>query len=497
MHVNYRLSGAGDESPNSVFQIFAEERRRIIAIGVVFLLSRLALLWYNDAEFTDAYEFIRWSLGQPGKRHPLYPMLIDVVSSAMDPIVAGRLISSLAGLLCLPSIAALSRRLYGSAAGWIACLLFTVSAQVLFFTSRVLSETLFLCVCLPALLYFIRSLEEDKARNLAWLMIFSGLAALIRPEALIFLPLILVALLSHIHRKLWKNLVPVVPALIFWFLYFLWSRYFSNLGYQSEIAFSLKTGTTAKFLSYLFAYIDVYPYSAFYPVFLLAFLGIFGSSPQPRSWVLLLLYIHVAIFLVITIHQAWSTRFLLLPVILILITAAGMLRELGRKMPIRRWITLLICTTLSSLAFGAWALHAQKQTYSDIKDSAVFLHELKTDHSIYSDETIKITYYLGRDVNTYRSNAEYRKGDIITLHSFHTPLLHELHNLSQRYQLQYLFTSESHIRPVLANTLLERQQTNLPVALLERFRLQNFYSVVVEVIAEHSAPRPPSSSKPQ
>jgi hypothetical protein len=369
----------------------------------------------------------------------------------------------------------------------------------LFVNTRVLSESLYLAVSLAAIAYFLDSLDEHpKGYDFLLTVFFSGLAILTRPEGIILLPLLFIAAFSLLRRKLWKNVIYAIPGILPWLLYFLWARFQSNAGYQSELAFSFRTGTPTKFLTYLFAYIDVYPYTTFLPIFVLAFMGIFGSwHPQRKRWLFTLLYFHIAIFAAIAIHQAWSTRFLLLPLTLLLIEASGALQFLSGKMSEPAWKTVMIATVLSSLTFAVMALYYQRETYADMKETGLYVRNQAKGARVFSDEIIKTTYYAGCPINSYQPAAIYTPGDLIVLHSFHTPVVAEFKRLAERHELEFVFSAESRIMPLLANTLLTRQLTNLPIAMTERFRFQGFYSAIARVKSVRSpgAIEEPSSNR--
>lgn len=458
------------------------ETRIFVFIFSAFILSRLTLLTFNDAEFTDGYLYIQWSFDQLELRHPLYPLFIQAFTPVFDPVVAGRFVSSLAGLISLAILYSISLRLYGRTAAAITAALWTLSPMILWIHSRVLSESLFLMFFLAALLYFLRTLEEQRWENLFLQIFFSGLATLTRPEGLAFGPLLLYSIFHSTKRGDRKSLLYTIPAFIPWALFGLWTL-LSGSGYSNIMESSMERTSVRDFITYLVIYLESYPYVMCYPVFALAFIGLFRSSISKRSqWLFLLGYFHLVWFLTISVHRWWSTRFLIVPLTLLLVEAAGTLDSLRGRLQFRSWSILTAVTLLSCGVLGLTSLYFQKQVFADVKESAIFVREHFNNHRLFSDEKTKVSYYSRNQVHVFQPNTSFDDGDILILNSFYTPLQSAIESLSKRYNLALLHQSKARTKPILANINTETSvETHLPSKLIWRFQNQRFQSLVIGI----------------
>jgi hypothetical protein len=460
--------------------------KSFIYLLFLFALTRFPLLWFNQAEFTDAYILFSWSWRNGDKWHPLYPILIHMMDRIFDPILAGRFISAVCGLLTLPILWSITNRLYGKRSALFSCCLFFVSPQLLWIQTRVLTESLFVLVALAALFYFVRLWKENHPWDFCLLLFFSGLSLLTRPEGLVFLPLILLSLMRIIWHGRSKQILFSLPSLVPWILFAIWFQMRSSgANYQSELLFSLQTLSLGKCLLYIVSYLEVYPYILTYPIFLL-FLFHAGKKSETRNgiWLFTLIYIHIVWFGILALHWAWTPRFLIFPSVLLLAEAAAKLSKLEKRLRRNVWMALFISVLAFSLLFAASVLYLQRGTYADVKDSALFVRNKRTNQRIFSDEYFKVSYYLGTPVIFYSRSATFQPGDIVILHSFHTPLRNEVIELSRRYKLSFVYSTSSTTMPLLANGLVAKSaDNNLPLILQQRFTVQKFDSIVLQILA--------------
>lgn len=462
------------------------------AFGLIcafFLISRLLLLNYNEAEFTDGYAFIGWSFTfssdfpyyVSGKYLPAYPLLIRLLSPFLDPIVSGRLISTFAGFLCLLPLYRLCLEVYGRRAALLASILFTVSAQILFLTTRVLSEPLFLVFSLATVLQANRLFSNSDMDSLPWLILFSGLATLTRPEGLAFAPLWILGLFRAVYLRRSKPVLwSIAPALL-WLLA-LWMIYSGGSGYGNEMQRSLHSLSPTRFLMYSLTYIEIYPYLIFYPLFILFIYNQFRElTVKRRVLLLLVVYVHFAFLAVISVHWAWSTRLLALPMSLLLVEAAAGIERLENSAP--KWLSngWTVVSILGSIVFALVTLHFQKETFSDFKQTGEYIRSNFSDARIFSNDPFKESYYTRGNVNRYVPDHAYQQDDIIVLHSFYShDLDQQLKSLEKRYQIEVLFRAESTVVPLIANTIITEASNTAWIA-SQRFYAQKFSGIVLRV----------------
>jgi hypothetical protein len=451
-----------------------ETRRNRFALSqlpfLIYIVTRLSFLHVNEAEFTDGYQLLGWNLEHPVRWHPLYPLLVKSLSWAIDPVVAGRLVSVSSGFAAMVVLKKIAGRLFGSQTATLAAWIYVVSPLIFWVNLRVLTESTFqflFCMSIYALIIY---LQEEKQTAAMGFLAFSGLAALTRPEGFILIPVVAYILFRCIRQS--QISIPVVAAsTIPWALFIVWSFLLPSSDSYSEI-------TKESFLKFdwnhailrMISYLDVYPYILVYPVFAFALFHWF-RTPFDRVWKGALIYVHVSFFLILLIHPSWSTRFLLIPATLLLLDAAGGLAITRRPVQIT---VLAGCFCLAVIA-----MDLQKEMFADFKHSAIAVKGKYENRRVFSDEQAKTSYYLGKPVRVYR-RQQLRAGDLLVLHSYNTELNAEKKFLDENYRYRAVYSTHAEIVPVLANAALaDIAITNSPVAFIQRFQKQRFQSVVL------------------
>jgi hypothetical protein len=211
---------------------------------------------------------------------------------------------------------------------------------------------------------------------------------------------------------------------------------------------------------------------AFYPVFVFALIHFFRDA-EDKTWKGLLLYVHVLFALILFVHPAWTPRLLWVPLSLLLVEASSGIARIG-KFP--RAVVLASC-----LIFALVAISMERKTFGDFKETALAVKGSFPSGRVVSDEQAKTEFYLGRGITVYeRDNL--RPEDILILHSYNTDLAEEKIFLDQTYVYRPLFSAESSLVPLLAGTALaDIDHTNSPLALIQRFQVQKFQSVVLRI----------------
>jgi len=467
-----------------------ESRLLLMVIGVFFLASRLALLNFNDAEFTDGYQILQWSFHDPIRWHPLYPLVIKPFALFLDPIFAGRLVAALAGFLTLIPLSDLARVLYGKRTALLTCMLFAVSPLNFWLETRVLTESLFVLFCVSAVAQFLQAINGNTKPFLLFTL-FSSLAFLTRPDGYLFLPVWLYGGWKLLQRKQWKTVLLSFSFLFPSMLYLWWmSASAPDAMYEHTFGTSLLQTSVADLVTRLAGYLEIFPYIVFYPIFVLAFLHFFSRRKEGRKnrgeiqriWHGLLIYIVCVWFTALCFHYAWSTRFLVAPATLILVEAAAMLIDLARKWKSSSSFILASSLFAGSLVFAMAGIYGQKEVFNDIKEAAFTVEQFSGNSRIFTDEFTKTSFYTTRALLNYDRQIPLRTGDVVMLHSFYTDLESEKRMLESKHRLRMLHFSKSKVLPMLCGLpLRDAPLTNNIVASLERFHSQNFYSVVYQI----------------
>ena len=437
--------------------------------SILFFLSRFGLIWVNEAEFTDAYQLLIWTFDHPVRWHPLYPILIKPVTALLEPVLAGRVLAILSGFGAMIALSRIANLLYGRREAEMVCWLYIVSPLFYWGNLKVLTESTFQLFCCWSVYFLLVSFKEEKPSAAANFVLMSGLSYLTRPEGILFLlPAAIVIFRFRTGLKL-MYLGSLVP----WILGFLWSfAVHSSDSYTGIIWSDLPKFRWDLSILRLVSYAEVYPYLFFYPLFILALLNIF-RMPVNSLWRNILICVHCMFAGILFIHSAWTTRFLFIPISLLMVEASAGITQVKRWL---RWLTVSGC-----LAFSLAGVFLQREMFSDFKHAALAVNGKFLERRVVSDEIAKTEYYLGRPVVVFKE-TDLRAGDILILHSYNTDLQREREFLDQNHRYTPLFSVESSTVPLLGNTALANlESTNSPLALLQRFQRQRFQSVVVRI----------------
>jgi hypothetical protein len=391
-------------------------------------------------------------------------------------LISGRIISAISGLISLFLLRALCLRVYNEEASRYTSILFCVSPLILWLNTRVFADSLFLVFVLAWILAMLN-------RDLLWSLFFSGLAVLTRPDGLLLLPAVGLLGIVEIRRGEFRTIIRALFGLIPWALFVIWMMTKPDAGYESQMGFSIRTANSMKVIEYAVNYIDLYPYVLFYPVAFFAFYHLVKSQNTNRTWRALLLYLHIAYLAMLGVWWAWQTRFLQVPLTLLLVEAgAGMAlwQKTTTRVAVARVVNIMVF--VCSAVFALTAFFGQVDVFADIQDSSQFLRSLPQNSEIYSDEQIKVAYTSGRAVTAYDRNHSYKAGDIIALHSFYSPLQTEAQALAHKYKLEVIHVSNGTTLPILGNIPLINSAVSFSnQKAQDRFQIQSFQSVVFKV----------------
>src|SRR3954470_17816006 len=130
------------------------------------------------------------------EKPPLYPLILALESKlGFSSFQSHRLLGALLGMATIVLLALLARRLGGERLGLITGLLVALDPVLWKWDSQVLSEPLYAPLVALILLAAYAVREKPTLRNGALLGLAIGFAALTRPEALMFVPLLVLLFL--------------------------------------------------------------------------------------------------------------------------------------------------------------------------------------------------------------------------------------------------------------------------------------------------------------
>lgn len=120
-----------------------------------------------------------------------------------DPVLAGRLVSLVASVLASIPLFLIAERLFGRRTAVVVGLAYALNTTRLIYAHRVSSEAVYFLLILVALLLWLRESEQHRLTRTAFIGACIGGAYYMRPEALIYLPFMLI--LSLPWQKAWKT----------------------------------------------------------------------------------------------------------------------------------------------------------------------------------------------------------------------------------------------------------------------------------------------------
>jgi 4-amino-4-deoxy-L-arabinose transferase-like glycosyltransferase len=198
---------AGRNPPRESFPTNPGKRlpRWILLAALLALALRLAFAfgyWVDEPLTRDEREYLALAglttgTADPFGRAPGYPIFLAIVSggraSGDDVPASVKVAQSIVGALGVLVVAALARRLAGERAGVAAAFLAAIHPPLVAVSARAFSEALFWPLGLTAAWLFDRALDErgrtPGARH-GWVCgLVSGLAILVRPGLVLWLPL--------------------------------------------------------------------------------------------------------------------------------------------------------------------------------------------------------------------------------------------------------------------------------------------------------------------
>jgi hypothetical protein len=507
-----------------------DQKLQLMSLMLFCFALRVVFLHWNQGEYTDG--ILQITLFTTASKNTFFMPLYTILATGANFLIhdletSAKLVSMIAGVLGILPIYWLSRRLFNHRTGLYAAILYTISPEIWRWQIRVMTDSLF-CTLFLWSVYHIYVLlehpfppstsppspllgkERDEEENLqlhlglAWLA--GGLATLTRYQGLGLLPLLVLAGyygIKKIKSKIENNRSVAILFLIYsatflvWFAIPTWwlTRGMGHIGQYSERMTGDWTTTLGAYLIMAEGFVAFLPYVVTYPIFLFAVYGFFKSYHQGKRF-----HIFYGIFLYLfliwlTAHapfQSFQFRYFIPIISLLLIPAAYGMTYFESAFSTgfwtgirRRWVCFLAVSFC--LAFSASSLFLQKETFGDIKESAIYMKEHLAGKRIWDNEqyrpgvnNVKVGYWSGLPINYYNIN-EIQPGDYVCLHNMQININQELTRLNQKFIIIPEANFRTQTIPLLPDIMVNPPVTSRPEALLYKYFPQNFLSVIIRV----------------
>lgn len=484
-------------------------------VWIIFFLNlavRLCLLNWNAAEYTDG---IRWMTGIDRVRGspipPIYPGSIVAFSFIFgDREVSAKLVSILFGSLTVFPLFALGRRVYGERSGLYAILLYTVSPMILRWSIRVMGEATYTFPTVLGLWLFVEYFHSKKLRYVIFCPMACGLAPLAHVPGQVLLPVsvflyfyfaIRRIVLSLRRSPVWKKLLKTLSLIIVvfplsfstWIFWVIWERYITRSTVYNQSMETSLLSLSRRFWVWLQEYALIYPYILTYPLALFFLIGLVRSflpinrKSTRKIWGGVFLFYFLIIFAGVVANKWWTPRYLysLFP-LSIVIAAFGIETFRWKIKKIRVSVIILALCLLFSTGFSIVALRYSRDSFGDVKRTALFLRDHLKKGRVFSDEILKTGWWAKRPLIAYSKNNKrrLRPNDYVVLHSWggtNIPL--ELAYLRRRFDIEIIHEEKAEVIPILADDILSRG-ANAPVVAHHRFEKQKFLALVIKLLKE-------------
>ena len=169
------------------------------AFGSALLLRVGLVAWFPDlAPVNDEIDYWRLAEGlaqgqgfASNFRPPLHPAFMSLFVALGPGALAVRAVQALLGALSVFAIAWLAERLSGRAAARFAGFAFALDPVLIGFSHLLWSETLYIALLLSGIVALVFDAQRERPAHWAVAGLCFGLAALVRPQLLTWLPLLL------------------------------------------------------------------------------------------------------------------------------------------------------------------------------------------------------------------------------------------------------------------------------------------------------------------
>ena len=468
----------------------------LLALVGLNLISKLALLNWNEAEYTDSVFYL--SIDQIGKTKwmPVYPFLVQFTHLFFsDLTLSGRLTSIIISTLSIFPLYAITKRLYNQKTALYTIALYIVSPVITRWSIRIMTESSFVLFLLLSIWCMIKWLDNKKTIYGIGTIFLSGLAALTRPEGLGLFPIAFAFAIYAFYKEKFRSLYWIILGMIPWFFQIVWHwKIVGKYGYGDELYGGAKRVTLSKFLQYMYLYPAYLPYIITPIVFFFAIYGIYRSIRDKNGDIARKVYHIFALYMVVSwilslcVHWAWTTRFMFPIVALFLIFSGYGIYSIKNK---NLKISAFIICIITSIAFTVIVLISSRATFGDIRASSYYIRDnLPSDAKIISSEITKVKFWSGRNIGRYERKS-LKPGIYVALQNLYCDYELEMEYLKENYDLDILYHKEGKIIPLLADDMYLKQvkrkdgtiglngASNYPISLRTQFGKQYFKSSVI------------------
>jgi 4-amino-4-deoxy-L-arabinose transferase-like glycosyltransferase len=453
--------------------------RILLALFLVAFFTRISLINWYTAEYTDGIHYITFYYHEYTHIAPLYGSIIQPFYNLFSFIptheIAGRFISILAGSLSVIPLFLISRYLFTKKVGAYSVLFYIVSPVALRWNIRVMTDSLFTLFFLLCIYSLLKLYYEPERRWFLPAFFLAGMAALTRYQGLALVPLVAFLWVREIRCKRYRVLITAIPGILPW-LAFCWWIFYRKFGQVDVYRDRMEGGYY--YLEMFTSYLSALPYALTYPVFALFCYGLYRAWKVERGRVLVLIF--AALFLPWLFMHVFY-RELVVRTFMPLFPLAMVFAAYASTLMKREKAVMVVCLVVS-IAFSAAVLYYQRDTFGDVKRAAEWVrYNVRPQERVYTTSISKTVFWTQRPVKKFVPGIVLRPGDYVVLNSFYVSIPRSKEWVGKRFYFETVYETTSTIVPLLPDLTNPAEYTNAPGWHKVKFRENKFKSVVLKV----------------
>lgn len=392
-----------------------------------FNLTKDQPLWYDEGEYMSTANY--WAFGIPYNIHPARPPLFPFLVAIMFKLGLGLLsvkflLEIIPALLTIVFIYLLVNEMYGNKKlALITAFILSVSWIHLFYTMRLMTDSIGFLFGILAILCFWKGHINNKGKIYIWLIgMFVSLSFLSRLAGVLYGFLILSFLVLTLQFNFLKNKnmwISFIISLLTISPYLIWGYFY----YGNALAF--KVGSVSVSPNPLgwsvLQFVYDYPEFIFFILFLV---GLITFLPMLLSLDRLILkkdkkyyndlfvifnLIFTLFFFIYFLRGAENRWLMMMSISIFIISAKGIIlvyeiikKNIGKVLGIIAVLLILSAGAYYELKHADMIINLKKDSYSQVKDAALWIKENSNpDDIIVSASHTQMTYYSERKMITH------------------------------------------------------------------------------------------------
>ncbi|MDD5012037.1 MAG: glycosyltransferase family 39 protein [Candidatus Nanoarchaeia archaeon] len=401
-----------------------------VLLSYYFFITDGQTLWHDEAEYLSAAKY--WAFDIPYEIHPARPPLFSFLAFLIYKIGFQEnsikfLLELIPALLVVLFTYLLVKEMYNKKIALITAFITSVSWIHLFYSMRLMTDTLGLLFGILSLLCFWKGYVQKEKKYLIWLIgFFVALSFLCRLTGILYGGIIFFFLFATEQFKFLKNKHLWIAVLVFILTispYLIWNQFYHG----NVFAFSQGYGDVSNLSPgwYMFQHLYDYPELGFFvffliglttlfPLFLSLDLTLFKKDKKYYNDLFSFLLVTVILFFFIFFLRVAENRWLIaMSIGIFILSAKGLV--LIFDFVKKNFKSLAIIILIVALIFGAYfqlnhadiIIKDKVSSYMPVKEAALWMKDNSNPNDIIMTASVPQTvYYSERKVISFYNSTE-------------------------------------------------------------------------------------------